>query len=590
MLTGIETYALIGDGRTAALVSRHGSIDWLCLPRFDSAACLAALLGTPRNGFWKIAPCGAFEVSRQYQDNTLVLQTEFTQGSATVRLTDLMVVASDRPVLMRHLTALRGNMRLRCEVAFRFDYGLVVPSLRQTEDALIAIAGPDLVVLRGPVHLAAAEDQTLWAEFEISEGQSRCFSLCHGDSHLDPPAEPDPDQSLRDTLTFWRRWAARFRGGTRWDGAVLRSLLTLKALIHRPTGAMVAAPTMSLPEVPGGASNWDYRYCWVRDAAFTVSTLLNAGYREEAVQWRDWMLRAIAASPDQMRVLYRVDGDRRMYEQTVPWLSGFEGAVPVRVGNDAAAQEQTDIVGELLDALSLMQRAGIADTPDAFQAERDLIGHLEKTWRDKAHDLWEERDQTAHYTYSKVMSWVGIDCFLRGAGRHAPTDDAQLGRLRALREHIHTEVMARSWNHARGHLVDRYGGERLDASLLLLPLVGFLPADDPRMTATIDAIERELSQDGLVWRNPGPGDVREGAFIAASCWLADCRALQGRKTDAVALLERVLALRNDVGLLSEVYHPGLRQLMGNFPQALSHLALANSALGLSLPVLQRGGG
>ncbi len=501
-----------------------------------------------------------------------------------------MVIASDQPVLVRHVVGLRGRMRFKCEFAMRFDYGLVVPRVEQTGDALIAIAGPDMVALRGPLRLAPTGDQVFAAEFDVAPGQSCAFSLAYGLSHGAPPAEPDLDQALDRTLTFWRQWAARFQRSTAWQDAIMRSLLTLKALIYRPTGAMVAALTTSLPERPGAGLNWDYRYCWLRDATFTLSALLNAGFHEEAIEWRDWMLRAIAASPDQMRILYRIDGDRRMYEQSVPWLPGFDGAEPVRVGNDAAAQEQIDVVGELLDALNLMSRAGIEATPRVLAAERDLIGHLESTWHDKGHGLWEGRGRAEHFTYSKVMSWVGVDSFIRGAARHASLTPGDLNRLQALRKRIHAEVLERSWNHARGYFVDRYGGERLDASLLLLPLVGFLPVDDPRMSATIDAVERELSDDGLVWRGPRGGDTEQGAFIACTCWLADCRALQGRREEAVALLERVLALRNDVGLLSEVYHPGLRQLMGNFPQALSHLALVNTALGLSGPVLQRGGG
>ncbi len=428
------------------------------------------------------------------------------------------------------------------------------------------------------------------AEFDISAGQEVSFVLSHGDSHKPPPPAIEPDAALDDTLAWWRNWAGRFQRQTAWRDAVMRSLLTLKGLVYHPTGGMVAAPTSSLPEMPGGALNWDYRYSWLRDATFTVSALLNAGYKDEALAWRDWMLRAIAASPDKMRIMYRVDGGRRMDETVIDWLPGYEGADPVRVGNGAAAQQQIDVVGELLDALDLMARGGVKETPESLAAECELVDHLESTWQDKGHGLWESRGRTQHYTYSTAMTWVGVDRFLHSSQRRGMLDNDRLNQLRALRERIHTEVITRSWNHARGHFVDRYGGERLDASLLLLPLVNFLPATDPRMSATIDAVERELSQDGLVWRTPHVGDTDQGAFIACSCWLADCRALQGRRDEAVALLERVLSLRNDVGLLSEEYHPGLRRLMGNFPQALSHLGVVNTALGLSGPVLQRGGG
>jgi GH15 family glucan-1,4-alpha-glucosidase len=395
---------------------------------------------------------------------------------------------------------------------------------------------------------------------------------------------------LDNTLAFWRDWAGRFQRETPWRDAVMRSLLTLKALTYRPTGAMIAAPTTSLPEMPGGSLNWDYRYCWMRDATFTLSALLNAGYRDDAARWRDWMLRTLGGAAEHMRILYRVDGDRRTYEEEVPWLPGFAGAGPVLVGNDAAAQEQVDVIGELLDALDLIERAGVPSTPETAATECDLIARLKQTWQDKDHGLWESRGQLRHYTYSGAMCSVGVDCFIRGAARRGHPRGAELAQLCRLRDRIRAEVIERGWNHARGHFVGRYGGEHLDASLLLLPLVGFLPADDPRMAATIDAIERELGEDGLVWRVPRRGDPQQGAFIACGCWLADCRALQGRRAEAVVLLERVLALRNDVGLLAEAYHPGLRCLMGNFPQALSHIGVINTALGLSGPVLQRGGG
>ena len=591
MPSRLEDYAMIGGGRTAALVSRDGSIDWLCLPRFDSDPCCAALLGDRQHGGWRIRACGGgAAVHRGYQDDTLVLRTEFADGPNRVRLTDFMPVDAERPTVVRHLTGLQGRMRLRFELALRFDFGLVTPRFRRNGDALVAIAGPDLVALRGPMPLQPNPDGVVETEFEVVAGQELAFTLSHAPSHHAPPAGIDAVVALRDTLDFWRTWAAQFSFETPWRDAVLRSLLTLKALSFHPTGGMVAAATTSLPETPGGSLNWDYRYCWLRDATFTVSALLNAGYHEEARDWRDWMLRAIGAAPDKMRIMYRVDGGRRMNEWTVKWLPGYEGAAPVRAGNSAADQEQIDVVGELLDAMDLMARAGLEQTAETLDAECQLLEQLQRTWEDKGHGLWESRARPEHYTYSKVMAWVGVDRFLRRHEKRGDVGRELLAPLHALRRRIHREVMARSWNHARGHFVDRYGGERPDASLLLLPLVNFLPADDPRMAATIDAVERELSQDGLVWRTPHGGDTDQGAFIACSCWLADCRALQNRRDDAVALLERVLALRNDVGLLSEEYHPGMRRLMGNFPQALSHLAVVNTALGLSGPVLQRGGG
>jgi GH15 family glucan-1,4-alpha-glucosidase len=590
MASRIEDYAMIGDGRTAALVSRDGSIDWLCLPRFDSDACCAALLGTKANGFWQIAPCSPTGQTRSYRGDTMVLDTEFSDEASRVRMTDFMPVDTDQPTVIRQLAGLRGTMRLRCELSLRFDYGLVQPRIRWHADALVAVVGPDLMVLRGPVAVQPTKDGVLAGEVDVAEGQTLTFVLSHGASYRPVPGAIAATDALQVTLDYWNEWAGRFHRETPWRDAVMRSLLTLKGLTYNQTGGMVAALTTSLPEVPGGGLNWDYRYCWLRDATFTVSALLNAGYYEEATLWRNWMLRAIAAEPDKIRILYRLDGGRRMDEATIDWLPGYEGASPARLGNKAADQRQIDVVGELLDALDLMTRGGIEPTEEALAAERDLAGHLEQTWQDTGHGLWESRAHPEQYTYSKVMAWVGVDRLLRGFARRGGADDSTVERMRALRTRIYNEVMERSWNFARGHFVDRYGGEQLDGSLLLLPLVGFLPADDPRMSATIDAIARELSEDGLVWRTPRGSETAQGAFIACSCWLADCRSMQGRRDEAVALFERVLSLRNDVGLLSEEYHAGLRRQLGNFPQALSHLALINTALGLSGPVLQRGGG
>jgi GH15 family glucan-1,4-alpha-glucosidase len=586
----IEDYAMIGDGRSGALVSAGGSIDWLCVPRFDSDACCAALLGTKANGFWRIAPLEPATRTRAYRGDTLVLDTEFTDDRGHVRLTDFMPVGTDAPVVVRQIEGLRGSMRLGCALLLRFDYGLVRPRVRRQDDALLAIAGSDLLALRAPVVMECSDDDCLASEFTVEEGQTMSLVLSYGPSHCPPPAALDVAAALDSTLSYWRAWAGQFDRQTPWRDAVTRSLLTLKGLTYHPTGGLVAALTTSLPEMPGGASNWDYRYCWLRDATFTVGALLNAGYQGEAKQWRDWMLRAIAADPDKMRIMYRLDGNRRLDEANLDWLSGYEGAAPVRLGNKAADQRQIDVVGELLDALDLMERGGIEPTEEVLAAERDLAQHLEKTWQNPGHGLWESRSRPEHYTYSKAMAWVGVDRLLSRHENRGGADEAAQGHLRTLRRRIHDEILERAWNHARGHFVDRYGGEQLDASLLLLPLVGFLPADDPRMAATIDAIEQNLGSEGLVWRTPSGGASAQGAFIACSCWLADCRSMQGRRQEAVAIFERVLALRNDVGLLSEEYHPGLRRLMGNFPQALSHLALINTALGLSGPVLQRGGG
>lgn len=590
MASRLEDYAMIGDGRTAALVARNGSIDWLCLPRFDSSAVFAALLGTEVHGNWRLSPLGQCEARHSYRDDTLVLDTDFSSAEGQVRVTDFMPIQSGHPTVVRQVTGVSGSLRMQCQLSLGFDYGHVQPRLRRDGNALVAIAGPDLVAFRSDVPIEAKEDGVLTAAFDVGAGQTVQFVMTHGPSHAAVPAGIDGERALSETLNYWQEWASRFRQETEWREPVVRSLLTLKALSHHATGSIVAAATTSLPEMPGGSLNWDYRFCWLRDASFTLAALLNAGYHSEALAWRDWMLRAIAAAPDKMRIMYRLDGGRHMNEWTVDWLPGYEGAGPVRVGNSAADQRQIDVVGELLDALELITRAGAPQTEESLAAECELIHHLQATWQDKGHGLWESRARPEQYTYSKVMAWVGVDRFLRNHSRRGDVDPALLTSLHGLCRQIHDEVTERSWHHRRGYFVDRYGGERLDASLLLLPLVGFLPATDPRMAATIDAIERELSDDGLVWRTPHGDDSAQGAFIACSCWLADCRSMQGRRDAAVVLLERVLSLRNDVGLLSEEYHPGLRRLIGNFPQALSHLALINTALGLSGPVLQRGGG
>lgn len=590
MASRIEDYAMIGDGRTAALVARDGSIDWLCLPRFDSDSIFASLLGTGQHGFWRLAPCRDSRSERRYSGDTLVLESDFIDGQDRVRLTDFLVMGTENPTLVRRVTGVAGSMRMRSEMLPRFDYGHVAPRLSRQSDAVVAIAGADMVALRSDVALTYVAGGAVSAEFDIAAGQTVNFIMTHGVSYGPLPQAADPAEAQQTTLTFWQDWSRHFTWKTPWRDAVMRSLLTLKGMSHHPTGSIVAAPTTSLPEMPDGPLNWDYRYCWLRDASFTLAALLNAGYHGEATAWRDWMLRAIAASPEEMRIMYRLDGGRHMNEWTVDWLPGYGGAGPVRIGNSAADQNQIDVVGELLDGLELMERAGIKATPEARSAERELIGHLQKTWQNKGHGLWESRGRPEHYTYSKAMAWVGVDRFIRNHEKRHDADATLLDSLKALRRQIHDEITERSWNHRRGHFVDRYGGEHLDASLLLLPLVNFLPADDQRMAATIDAIERELSDDGLVWRKPHGGDTDQGAFIACSCWLADCRSMQGNRQAAVALLERVLSLRNDVGLLSEEYHPGLRRLMGNFPQGLSHVALVNTALGLSGPVLQRGGG
>ena len=586
MTRPLEDYALIGDGETAALVSRDGAIDWLCWPRFDSDACFAALLGTDQHGTWRIGPAfDGWRSERHYRGDTLVLQTKFARGGNAVRLIDFMPPRDGDPAILRIVEGLRGQVPLRLDLALRFDYGSVLPWIEARGDAIVATVGPDQVAFRAAVPVQVLNGRVT-ADFTVSAGQRLVFTLAWGPSDKRLPAAPEADVALAATDAWWAAWARRFRKPTRWREPVMRSLLTLKALIHHPSGGQIAAPTTSLPEVTGGGANWDYRYCWLRDATFTVAALLNAGYREEATAWRDWMLRAIAGSPDRLRIMYRVDGGRHVQEWEVPWLPGYAGARPVRVGNAAAAQRQLDVSGELIEAMNLLDRAGIPRPPQGLALEQTLVERLESSWTEPGQGLWESRGEPHHYVYSKVMAWVGVDRFLRGGG--ATDDHALRLQLAALRAEIHDEVCTKGYDRTRGHFVQHYGSHDLDAGLLLMAPAGFLPIDDKRITATIAAIERELTNDGLVRRHSQ--SPNEGAFLPCTCWLADCLSMQGRNAEAGATLERVLAVRSDLGLLSEEYHVGARRLCGNYPQALSHLALVNTALGLSGPVLERAGG
>ncbi|MEO8716347.1 MAG: glycoside hydrolase family 15 protein [Acetobacteraceae bacterium] len=587
----IGDYGLIGDGETAALVSRDGAIDWLCLPRFDSDSCLAALLGDERHGSWRIAPAiEGWRSSRRYRPDTLILETEFARGGNAVRVTDFMPIRDGAPAVVRIVTGLGGQVDMRLDLALRFDYGLISPWMEAHPDGSAwGVVGPDLVVLRAPVPLQVGRDR-IGAAFTVSAGQSLAFTLVHGSSNEDAPPAPDAARALAATEAYWRGWIGRFDKPTHWPEATRRSLITLHALTHRPTGGLLAAPTTSLPEAIGGKMNWDYRYCWLRDATFAVGALLNAGYHEEARAWRDWMLRAVAGQPDKLRIMYRVDGGRHLNEWEVKWLPGYENSRPVHVGNKAADQEQTDVFGELIDAMSLMRRAGIEPSEHARATERALLERLEQTWPQTGHGFWENRGDPLHYTYSKVMAWAGVDRFLRGAARDGGADAETIARLTALRDAIHDEVCEKGFDKARGYFVERYGGHHIDASLLLLAPVGFLPVGDPRMAATIEAIARDLTEGGLVLRKPRDEAPDEGAFLPCACWLADVRAMQGRHAEARSLLERVLSVGNDLGLLSEEYDTTRERLCGNFPQALTHLGVLNTTLGLSGPVLQRAGG
>lgn len=587
----IEDYALLGDGETVALLARDGSIDWLCWPRFDDDACFSALLGTDENGHWSLAPAGAVTAcSRRYQEDTLVVESDFRTADGEVRIIDFMPVRRTFSSIVRIVVGLRGTVKMRSTLRLRFDYGTLPPWSTTDSNAMVAKVGPNLVILRAPTRLVVRHDATE-ADFEVGTGDRVALVMSYGDSKDGPPGTIDAESALASTRRFWLDWISRFDNTkSAWPAAVRRSLITLKALIHQDSGGLVAAPTTSLPEAPGGSMNWDYRYCWLRDASFTLAALLNAGYHEEAQGWRDWLLRAIAGSPENMRIMYRVDGSRHLPEWTVDALPGYRFAKPVRIGNAASTQHQLDVYGEVLDCLDLARRGGVPASHQESVVEQRLIEHLETIWQTAGSGVWESRAESRHYTYSKVMVWVAFDRFIRRHEMGSEVKRDTLDRMTALRRTVHDEIYREGWNEALGAFTQYYGGQELDASLLLLPLVGFLPADDPRMAATIATIQRELSEGGLIRRTKARvGGPSEGAFLACSCWMADCLNLQGRTDEARAQLERVLAVSNDLGLLSEEYNVVGKHLAGNFPQALTHLAIVNTALNLCGPTLNRGG-
>ena len=593
MSSPIEDYALIGDGQTAALVNRNGSIDWLCWPRFDSDACCCALLGTAENGRWLLAPqAGRRSIRRRYEEDTLVLETDSETDAGTVRVIDFMPIREGNlSAVVRIVVGLSGSVAMRMDLRLRFDYGALPPWCDVDAGGLTAMIGPDRVTLASPVRLDVKNDAAT-AEFEVSEGQRHVFVLSYSPSDAAAPISLDPALALDETRSYWRRWIGGFDASrTKWPGIVKRSLITLRAMAHIKTGGLVAAPTAGLPETPGGSLNWDYRYCWLRDSTFTLGAMANAGFKHEAEAWRDWLLRAIAGAPDKMRIMYRVDGSRHLNEWTVDSLQGYRDARPVRIGNAASTQHQIDVYGEVLDCLSFARRAGIAVTPQQLQVEAQIVKHLEKVWHMPGSGVWESRSEPRQYTYSKVMAWVGVDRVLSDSIAAGSLSAERKVELEALCQTIHDDVCDEGWNPGLGTFTQSYGNQVLDASLLLLPLVGFLPATDPRIAATISKIESELSEGGLIRRKKAKVDgPNEGAFLACSFWMADCLAMQGRHDEAVAQFERVIALANDVGLLSEEYDVPAKHFAGNFPQALTHLALINTALSLSGPVLNRAGG
>ena len=586
MPLAIEDYALIGDCHTAALVGRDGSIDWLCLPRFDSGACFAALLGGPEHGRWQIAPASEVRSTRRrYRDGTLVLETEFETEAGAVRVIDCMPLANGRWDVLRIVEGLRGRVAMRMELVIRFDYGSIIPWVQRVDGTLLATAGPDTLELHTevPVH---GENMKTVAEFHVDAGERKHFSLNYRPSHEANQRPIDADRTLAACEQQWRAWSARCSYAGRWKDAVLRSLITLKALTYGTTGGIVAAPTTSLPERLGGVRNWDYRYCWLRDATFTLNTLLCAGYRDEAVAWREWLLRAVAGSPADLQVLYGVAGERRLTEYEVGWLPGYRGAAPVRVGNAASTQFQLDIYGEVMDTLHAARGADLEPEPAAWNIQVALLKFLEAHWQEPDEGIWEIRGPRRQFTHSKVMAWVAFDRAVKDAARHGL--EGPVARWRQVRDAIHAQVCTAGYDAQRNTFVQCYGSPHLDASLLLIPQVGFLPPDDPRVRGTVEAIERNLVVDGLVLRYLTHTDVDvlpagEGTFLPCSFWLADCLVLTGRRAEGEALFERLLALCNDVGLLAEEYDPRAQCMLGNFPQALTHMALINTAYLLRMP-------
>ena len=579
----IEDYALIGDCETAALVDRNGSIDWLCWPDFSSEACFASLLGTEDNGYWKIAPCDCeWKTSRRYREHTLILETTFECSQGVVRLVDFMPVRGKFSDVVRFVEGVHGRVDMRMELALRFDYGRAVPWVTRTEDGIRAVAGPNLAVMHAsiPVH---GEDLKTVADFTVGQGDRVWFTLTYGESYLPDPEPIDPEQALKDTEEFWCEWSGRLQCDSKYRDAVERSLIALKALTFRPSGGVVAAVTTSLPEALGGVRNWDYRYCWLRDTTFTLLALTNAGYFDEAEAWQDWLFRALAGSPEQVQIMYGIKGERQLIEWEVDWLPGYENSRPVRVGNGAAGQLQIDIYGEVLDCFYHAQQVMSRHSERDFRVLVLLLEHLENVWQDADEGIWETRGGPQQFTYSKMMAWVAFDraVLLAQQLNYA----GPIEKWKSLRDTIHTQICERAFNQEKNSFVQAYDSEELDASVLLMPLVGFLPGSDARVKGTVEAVERELMRDGLVLRYDTskvedglpPG---EGVFLACSFWMVGSLKAIGRFEDAQALFERLLTLCNDLGLLSEEYDTGRKRLVGNFPQAFSHIALVNAAFDL----------
>jgi GH15 family glucan-1,4-alpha-glucosidase len=590
----IEDYAIVGGLRSAALISKDGSADWLCAPRFDSPACFAALLGDEKNGHWLIAPTASrtpgdqrVEVSRRYQGDTLILETEWRTFAGVVRVIDFMPCAGDSPVLVRIVEGVSGAVEMECVLRIRFGYGKIVPWVRRIDGSVVGVAGPDSVWLRTPVKLTGRE-MSHQASFVVRAGDRVPFALSWVPSHLGAPPVIDTEAALGRARQFWDGWVSKCTYSGAYRDAVVRSLITLKALTYEPTGGIVAAATTSLPEDIGGVRNWDYRYCWLRDATITLEALLRTGYVDEAAAWRGWLVRAIAGDPGDVQIMYGVGGERRLAEWEADWLPGYEGSAPVRIGNAAVNQRQLDVYGEVIDAISLGTQAGLSFDRHAWGLLRALLGFLEKHWDQPDEGIWEVRGPRRHFVHSKVMAWVAFDRAIRIAELGLP---GKIEQWREVRDCIHAEVLEKGYDRERGTFTQFYGSTELDAAVLLIPEVGFLPPDDRRVISTVETIQRELTKDGLVLRYSQPGagggqtDVdglpgREGAFLACSFWLANALVMIGRTEQATELFERLLALRNDVGLLSEEYDTRYQRLVGNMPQAFSHMPLIQAALNL----------
>ncbi|MGW1979959.1 glycoside hydrolase family 15 protein [Streptomyces sp. NPDC001889] len=588
MTLRIEDYALIGDLQTAALVGTDGSIDWLCLPRFDSAACFAAILGDRDNGHWRIAPKGSGPCARRgYAGDSLVLESVWETRTGTVKVIDFMPQRDEVPDVVRIVEGLSGSVEMESVLRLRFDYGSVVPWMRRADGHRVAVAGPDSVWLRSEPQVKTWGQQfSTVSSFTVGAGEKVSFILSWHPSHRQRPDRVDPAEALESSLRDWAEWAGRCRTEGPYREAVVRSLITLKALTYGPTGGIVAAPTTSLPEELGGVRNWDYRFCWLRDSTLTLDALLDAGYQEEAAAWRDWLLRAVAGDPADLQIMYGLAGERRLPETELPWLGGYAGSAPVRTGNAAVKQLQLDVYGEVMDSLFLAREAGLPSQRHAWYLQLSLLGFLESKWREPDEGLWEVRGPRRHFVHSKVMAWVAADRAVRTL-ESDPSLRGDAGRWRAMRDEVHREVCERGYDPVRNTFTQSYGSAELDAATLLIPRVGFLPPDDPRVVGTVDAVREELGMTGGLVRRYStegaavdglPGD--EGAFLACSFWLADALRMTGRTKEARELFERLLALRNDVGLLAEEYDPAAGRQLGNFPQAFSHIALVTTALAL----------